>query len=93
MGIIEVTSTDKGVIIVDFKELATHPKVLRKKASFIKNHVIYFRLNLDNIVEVFVEGAGEWQLDQNGLGGLPVATVNSVEPLNNEHLFDLLSNL
>jgi len=62
------------------------------EATYRLNNIVYFQL-FSNRVVVFVVGQGEWTLDVTGVNGLIVDSVNAVVPTDNEHLYNLLSDL
>lgn len=91
-----VTSTAYQVIVYFNDAMMAIPENTgrRKANSFPRYSISYFTLNEDSsAILVYVQGGGEWSLDMNGLKGLPVSSVNGVTPTDNDHLFELLSQL
>ena len=81
-------------IIVQFNDLENHPKVQRKSNWFPRSSVAYCSLlPSSSAILIYVDGGGEWRLDQNGIDGLPVTSINGTTPTDNDHLFTLLSEM
>lgn len=81
-------------IIVYFNDLASHEDVKRKGNWFPRSSVAYCTLVEDSsVILIYVDGGGEWRIDMNGIKGLPVSLVNGTEPIDNDHLFTLLSEM
>lgn len=81
-------------IKIKFNDLATLPKVGTPEATFSVDDFTYIRAEMNySHLDVYINGSGEYQLDMNGVEGLPVATVGTDSPANNTDLLAKLNTL
>jgi hypothetical protein len=91
---LEISKTGNR-LLVKFNTLAEHPQVQAPEASFdALNDFGYIQPVLGyEYINMYIKGSGEYQLDVNGVQGLPVSTISGVAPTSNIDLFNKLNEL
>ena len=93
MNLVIVSNADK--VMIESNNLYPNP-VPSQKMIWFKNQIVRFELQTNqsnqDFIDVLMNATHSWQLDNNGINGLPVSSINGadVSALSNLELLNVL---